>query len=73
MNATTKQNIINTQNRMYQAFLKNSKQPKTRYVAFNQITRKWEVVNIEDETVGSKVIEQIWSASLEKWVTIPTE
>ncbi len=52
---------------------KTNKQPKTRYVAYNPISRKFEVVNIEDEVKGNKIIEQVWSASLEKWVTIPTE
>lgn len=52
---------------------KANKQPTTRLVAYNPITRKYEVVNAEDEIMGNKVIEQIWSASLEKWVTIPTE
>lgn len=52
----------------------NSKQtPKTRLVAYNPITRRYEVVHAEDEITGATVIEQVWSASLEKWVTIPQE
>lgn len=50
---------------------KTNKQPKTRQVAYNPITRKFEVVHAEDEVKGSKVITQYWSGSLEKWVTIP--
>lgn len=45
----------------------------TRYIAYNSTTRRYEVVNVEDETVGSNVIVQYWSVSLERWVTIPTE
>ena len=51
----------------------NSKEQTTRQVAYNTLTHKWEVVHIEDEVIGDKVITQFWSASLEKWVTIPTE
>lgn len=46
-------------------------QPKTREVAFNPMTRKWQVVNVEDETTGNQRIMQYWSGGLNKWVTIP--
>lgn len=46
----------------------------TRTIAFNSNTRKWEAVTEHDETTsGWCVIEQIWSQSLDCWVTVPQE
>ena len=48
-----------------------AKQPTTRQIAFNALTRKWQVVYTEDEVPASKVITQYYSGTLDKWVTIP--
>jgi hypothetical protein len=44
---------------------------QTRQIAFNPITRKFEVVHPEDETTGTEVIMQYWSKGLQTWVCIP--
>jgi hypothetical protein len=46
---------------------------KTRQIAYNPITRRFEVVHPEDEVTGSEVITQYWSKGLQQWVCIPNE
>jgi hypothetical protein len=53
--------------------MKTQPQPATKKVAYNPITRRYETVNPEDETTGSKIITLYWCRSLGKYVTVPNE
>ncbi|MBZ0284465.1 MAG: hypothetical protein K8L97_27240 [Anaerolineae bacterium] len=44
-----------------------------KHIAYNPTTRRYEEVHPEDEVVGSRIIELVWSDSLQRWVTIPAE